>query len=498
MRDPQQPPASESLLRRAGHAAAWTFFGNWAGLAGNLASVVVMARLLGPETFGVFGLALVVVAIPEVICSGALNDVLIQRRDLHRGHVNGVTWLSLALAVVFTAGVVALAPQAAALFDAPAVTPVLRVFSVALILSALASIPAALLQRDLRFREITSVDVAGTAAAAAVGIAVALAGGGVWSFVWMELTRRALRLIMFAAYARWMPSFTARWGHVTDLSAYSRWVVGLRVVEQAHQSLSRGLVGYFLGPHALGLINFAFRLQEHARSILVSPLSAVALPVASQTQGDPAMLQRALSGAIGFAALIAYPALIGAAAMAPLAVPFLFGDAWKDAVILVQIALLAGLRAPASAFYSGVLRGAGRPDYAFLLAVVGLVAIVVLVPAAAQAGVVYVALAMAIQQAVDWAVGAILVRRLTGFSLRQQLLAGSGPLLSAMAMGATVLLLSRPLADAMPIPAAMAVLVAIGMSVYVGLLFVVVKDPVGKLRAGLALFRRKAPNSVAA
>jgi len=36
------------------------------------------------------------------------------------------------------------------------------------------------------------------------------------------------------------------------------------------------------------------------------------------------------------------------------------------------------------------------------------------------------------------------------------------------------------------------------MSVYVGLLFVVVKDPVGKLRAGLALFRRKAPNSVAA
>jgi len=174
-----------------------------------------------------------------------------------------------------------------------------------------------------------------------------------------------------------------------------------------------------------------------------------------------------------------------------------FGDAWKDAVILVQIALLAGLRAPASAFYSGVLRGAGRPDYAFLLAVVGLVAIIVLVPAAARAGVVYVALAMAIQQAVDWAVGATLVRRLTGFSMRQQLLAGSGPLLAALAMGATVLLLSRPLAGAMPTLAAMAVLVAIGMAVYIGLLFVVVKDPVGKLRAGLALFR-KAPKSAVA
>lgn len=498
MQDAEQPPANESLLRRAGRAAAWTFFGNWAALAGNLVSVVIMARLLGPETFGVFGLALVVVAIPEVICSGALNDVLIQRRDLHRGHVNGVTWLSLALAVLFTGTIVALAPAAAALFDAPSLTPVLRVFSVALILSALASIPAALLQRDLRFREITSVDVAGTAAAAAVGIGVALAGGGVWSFVWMELTRRALRLIMFAAHARWAPSFTVRWRHVTDLSAYSRWVVGMRIVEQAHQSLSRGMVGYFLGPHALGLINFAFRLQEHARAILVSPLSAIALPVASQAQGDPAMLHRALTGAIGFAALIAYPALIGAAALAPLAVPFLFGDAWNEAVILVQIALLAGLRAPTSAFFSGVLRGSGRPDLAFLLAAVGLVAIVILVPAAAQAGVVYVAAAMAIQQVIDWGVGAILVRRLTGFSMRQQLLAGSGPLLAALAMGASVLLLSRPLAGAMPTLAAMAALVAIGASVYVGLLFVVVKDPVGKLRAGLALLRRKAPKGAAA
>ena len=142
---------AQSLLRRAGKAVMFNALGNWFGMVGGILSLVFIARLLSPMDFGIYGMTLVTFAIPEIFASGSLNESLIQRRNLQAGHVNSVFMQSLFLASVFWLGTYLLAPLIAQAFDHPELVPMIRVFAVSLYFGALTSVPAALLQRNLRY-----------------------------------------------------------------------------------------------------------------------------------------------------------------------------------------------------------------------------------------------------------------------------------------------------------------------------------------------------------
>jgi len=202
-----------------------------------------------------------------------------------------------------------------------------RVFSVSLVIGAFASIPAALLQRDLRYREITIVDVVGTVSAAVIGVSVAWLLRNAWALVLMELARRTIRLVMFAAIARWRPSFVSSWSETRELSRFNSLNMATKAFQAMEAAASRGGgIGMILGASALGMYNMSSRLLEQAKSVFVTPLAAVALPLASQTQHDFPTLHRAIEGTIGLASLVAFPTFIGSAVVAPLAIPLVFGD----------------------------------------------------------------------------------------------------------------------------------------------------------------------------
>ena len=94
---------SKGLLKTAGKAAAWSALGSWIGLIAGITSLVVLARILAPEDFGIYGFVLITLALPETIACNSLNESLIQRKDLTKGHSNSVFVLLGACLLVFPA-----------------------------------------------------------------------------------------------------------------------------------------------------------------------------------------------------------------------------------------------------------------------------------------------------------------------------------------------------------------------------------------------------------
>jgi lipopolysaccharide exporter len=145
-----------NLLQKAGQAVALNAIANWTTLIGSFLSIVIIARILTPEDYGVFVMALMVVMLPEVIASGTLGDSLVQRKELRPGHINSVFLQSMTLSIAAWGLLVLLAPWIAHAFGEPSVAPVLIVTGAILPIGAVMSVPAAILQRDLRYKEITS------------------------------------------------------------------------------------------------------------------------------------------------------------------------------------------------------------------------------------------------------------------------------------------------------------------------------------------------------
>lgn len=427
-----------NLLRRASQAVALNAVANWVTMLSTFLSIIVIARILTPYDYGVYAIALMVVSLPEILASGTLSDVLIQRRDLRSGHINSVFLQSVLIAIVSWLAIILLAPLIASAFNDPSVAPVLIVAGVILPIGAVMSVPASLLQRDLRYKEITAVDIFGTLAAAIVGIALALMWRNVWALVGMELSRRFIRLAAFLYFAKWRPQATSNWTDFSDLASFNLANAASKILMRIESMLPKSLIGITLGSYAVGVFNLPERLYAQASSALIAPFGAVSMPVASAMQDNRESLHRAMDSSIRMAALLAYPTFIGALIIAPVAIPTLFGEQWLQSVPIFQIYMLIGLRAPMTSIMFGVFRGVGRPDVPVWIMVVSIISTFVLLVGTYRFGLVAIALALLAKHMITFVFSTWLIQHVIGFSVWRQLKAGSSALFASLIMAAFV------------------------------------------------------------
>jgi O-antigen/teichoic acid export membrane protein len=427
-----------NLLRKAGQAVALNAVANWTTLIGSFLSVVVIARILTPEEYGVFVMALMVVMLPEVLASGTLGDALVQRKDLRPGHVNSVFLQSILIAIVSWGVLILLAPWIASAFGEPTVAPVLIVTGAILPIGAIMSVPAAILQKDLRYKEITVIDIAGTVSAAVIGIILALVWRNEWALVGMELSRRVIRLIGFVYFAKWVPRTQSSWSDFHELVRFNLANGASKILQIFDQVLPKTLIGMTLGSHAVGVFNLPERLFQQANQALISPFAAVAMPVASAMQDNRENLHRAMDSAIRMSALLAYPTFMGAFIVAPLAIPVVFGEQWAPSVPIFQIYMVIGLRAPITSIILGVFRGVGRPDVVAWITLTSIIATAVLLAFTYQYGLVAIALSLLAKQVITFVLSTWLVQRVVGFTVMRQLIAGSSAFFASCVMGLVV------------------------------------------------------------
>jgi O-antigen/teichoic acid export membrane protein len=326
--------------------------------------------------------------------------------------------------------------------------------------------------RELRFGAVALSDVASGLTAYAVGIGLAFAGFGVWSLVWMECARRAVRAVVLVIGAGWRPTLKIGRADVLDLMHFNATTLGVRLLTQIDSAVPKFFVGMLLGAQALGYLNIAYRIFQQLTSLVLAPFTAVVLPVASAVQRDRVQLHRILGATTRVATMFAFPIFIGAAAAAPIVFPLLLGAKWTPAILPAQILLLTALKSPAAAFNGGVLRGSGKPGLHLGIIAFGLVLTLILTPLAAPFGLAAVCAAVMVRGMIQWGVGAQLVERAVGYPAMQQFVVGWESFLAAAVMGATMLALQETTLMQLSAPVVLVCLISIGALVYVGVLAV--------------------------
>jgi len=426
------------LLKKAGQAVALNAVANWTTMICSFLSIIVIARILTPDEYGIFVMALMVVSLPEVIASGTLADALVQRKDLRPGHMNSVFLQSMLISVAAWLLLILIGPMIADGFGDPAVFPVLVACGVMLPIGAVMSVPAALLQRDLRYKEITIVDIVGTVSTAIVGIVLAAILRNEWALVGMEVFRRVIRLMGFLYFARWMPRTASNWLDFQDLIRFNIANGTSKILQTFDQVLPKTLIGMTLGSTAVGLFNLPERLFAQTHSALIAPFAAVAMPVASAMQDHRETLHKAMESAIRMSSILSYPTFAGGFVIAPFAIPLVFGEQWAPSVPIFQILMVVGIRAPMTAIILGVFRGVGRPDVVVWITLTSIITTSILLAFTYQYGIVAIAFALLAKQYFTFIFSTWMIQRVVGFTVVRQLMAGSAAFFAAMVMAVVV------------------------------------------------------------
>jgi O-antigen/teichoic acid export membrane protein len=464
-----------TLLVGTFRGALWNAAGSWTQVALNIAGIAVVARLLGPDTYGIVGLATIVTALAAMLCHGALTRSIVQYAQLREGHVDATFWLTTGLSTVAALVLVAAAsPIAAWLGGPPDTAAALRALAPLLPLSAATAVLAALLERDMRFRELATAGALSTAVANLTGVVVAIAGGGLWALVAMEAVRVATHLIALARSVEWRPGRRGRIAHLRELGRFNAQVLATQVLGHADELLPRALIGGLLGPQALGAYLIGRRVFDELSRLVTGPLAGVAMSATARARHDPALLHRIVLGLYRSASLIALPVFLGAAVLAPVGVPFVFGPQWSAAVPAIQLLLLSGMRTATGVFNVSILRGLGRADLPLWLIGTGLVLQAMLIPPLAAAWDVTGAVAaMLIRTIATWPLGCVFIRHASGLPVRRQVEAGAAALTAAVVMAAGVALLDQAWGPALAALPRLSAGVAAGAVLYVAVLALV-------------------------
>lgn len=494
-----EAPAQNAGVPPAGGGAAsavrWTVLGRYYALATNLLVYFILARLLEPIDFGLVSVATIFVSLTQPLVNQGFGAALVQRQKIEPGHVAAAFFLSVATGLValglgwmlaqpladwFTyfqalqqsqaSQPLAEAAQAGtSSIRTESVATLVRWFAVCVALSPLAAVPLAVLQRELRFREMVLCNAIARTAATVAGVGLALAGYGVWSFVGMMLTESISAAVARNIIAPWAPPLRFAWRHVRDLWGYGAGVSGAGLLQFFNSRADDILIAIFLGPVALSYYSVAYRMFQQLSDVLVSTMNQVAFAMLSRNQHDPDWVASRFLMATRLTFSAAAPVMAVCAVVAEPLIVFVLGEKYLPSVLVLRLLLGVGAMYCILVPQATVLQACGRSTALLRFHALNTCLNLFAFAVAVRFGIEAVALAFLIRSLVVLPILLRLVVKHTRVTYPKYLQALAGPLLCLVGCVAAAWLLLQALAG-LPSGVRMAAPMLAGLFTYAAML----------------------------
>jgi len=305
---------------------------------------VVLARLLGPEDFGLVAL---VTAFSLWIANFGVNgftEYIIYRLDLGEDEVMAIYWLHILIASVLTAGFVVFGFALVGIYRQPALSGIAAAMSTSFLFYALSTTPIALLKREMKFAKVALAELSGVVLSYILAIGAAVAGLRYWAVVIRQLTIPAMTVAAAWILNPWRPTRKFRLRKALPSLKYAIKVYVNLALGFIANGLDKVLLGRFHSASLVGNYDRAYSIFSMPTAQLLTPLHNVALAALSRLQDDKAKFSAYFAKAVS---LVSFPGVLASVLLTILAhdlVALLLGRNWVEAGFVV-LALGPGIAA---------------------------------------------------------------------------------------------------------------------------------------------------------
>jgi O-antigen/teichoic acid export membrane protein len=340
-----------SIGRKAGRGFGWGLLGNAAGKVGSFTTSLVLARLLFPQDFGMFAVAVAASALAIHINDLGLIPAVVQ----WRGKLEDVAPTAATIAFGFSVFIYGvfwfIAPWFAQFSGVPGAVPVIRIQMITILLDGFTAVRSAYLLRTFQQRRYVSANVVGIIANGVAAISLASAGAGAMSLAVGQVASSVATGTLVMIWA----GLPLRIG-VDPAVARKLMVYGLPLtlglgVESVLEQSDKVIVGRAVGGTILGFYLLATNISNWAPGFIGSAIRYVSLPGFSRlSEKDSDTLSHGVQRVIPLLVLALVPAAVLIGVLAAPTIGFLYGSRWLPAaevlrflMILMVVRMLTGL-----------------------------------------------------------------------------------------------------------------------------------------------------------
>ncbi len=310
-------------------AVKWSAIGTIARFALQLIAQVILARILGPQNYGLFGIGMVVYTFGNFFSSFGFGRQLLQKQQITDKDIRfAFTW-QVCLGALATLIILISAPWIAAYFNEPKVLPVIQWLSLACLLNAATAPASNLLQRDFNFKKIAQIQfIAYGIGYFCLGIPLALAGFGVYALVsaWMAQSLIILVATYLARPHALKPLFWFTDGR--DAFNYGGIVFVTNIVNWLLTNLDRIVIGRLLSMQSVGFYTASYNLATMPNNLLLNGFQTIFLTSGAKVSADSTQLAEDYQRILATIFVLVLPLFVFLAVLAPQIIALLYGSQW--------------------------------------------------------------------------------------------------------------------------------------------------------------------------
>lgn len=322
---------------------------------------VALYRLLLPEVFGLVVPIAFLAGIIKQFSDLGLAASLVQtprepaQRDLRTVFTVQAGLAVLAAVLIFLAGPVVLD----ALDEGKPDPWLVRAFSLSVLLSAFRAVPAAMLERHLRYGRLAAADVAGTVWFYSAGITLALVGAGPWALVAAHVGGSLIPTGLLVLLYPWRPAPLIDRTRLRQDVEFGAKFQAQRILLMLKDSLIPVLAPAAFGRTATGFLSWADKVAQQPL-ILTQLVARVSLPAFARTQQDVEEVRRHAALALKWTCLITFPFFAVIFAFADELASYIYGEKWLPAVPILYLLAINAVLVPINGLIIPVLNAIGH------------------------------------------------------------------------------------------------------------------------------------------
>ena len=339
-------------------------------------SLVAVLAFLTEADLGVATLSWSLAVLVESFNGMGTGSSLLQAREVDRDEIDSIFWYATILSVVLCALLSLGAPWIAEYYHAPELTPMIIVAALKLPLVSIALVPLQLLNRSLRFKDISLIQTSSTLLSATLKILLAVAGAGAWALVIANAAYGLFTLIGALLRQPYMPRFFFSWTKLRKHVLYGAKIAASGVTTNLYRNADYMIVGKVFGKEVLGLYRVAFDIAMTPPLTVLAAVNRTAFPVFSRIQENRVELASTLSWIQRGLAYLAAPIAVFLTFAGPDLLGQFHDGRWTHVAPILTILAWAAVPRCISHVFPELFKAVGRPGLAVYHAVSGLVLIV--------------------------------------------------------------------------------------------------------------------------
>jgi teichuronic acid exporter len=446
----------------------WTFGERILAQGVSFVLSIILARILMPNEYGIIAMVMVFINIANVFTSTGFGESLVQKKNADDLDFSTVFYCTLSLSVVIYIILFICAPYIADFYHTKEIVLVLRVLSLKIIFSSIATVQHAYVQKQMIFKKFFFSTLGGTIVSGVLGIMLAYAGAGVWALVAQYLINTIIDIIVLFVTVPWRPRLLFSLDRAKCLMNFGWKLVAANLINAVYNELRSLIIGRSYSSAALAYYNKGNQIPALAITNIDTAIGTVVFPAMSEAENKE-RLKAIGRRAMKTTSYIILPIMIGLIVVSRPLIILLLTEKWENCIIFMQILCLYWMTQPIQTANWQIIKAVGRSDLClrleFLKKGIGVIMVIV----AMEFGVVAIAISAAAFGVVSMIINMLPNKKLINYSIQEQLLDVIPSLLASLAMGVIIYIISF---IEMPTVVLLIIQVILGMSIYVGLSYI--------------------------